>query len=313
MQAHDALRALRAAGVSAVATGPRRLRAEDHELSIFTPRTAPTRADAVRALRALEPGQRALLIADKLTPSLTLAAVEDDRIVVVARDTVIWQREMLSLGDQASAVTKRAPGRRPYARFAVARALLASAGPLTQEQLMKDAGVSQGGISKALTSPLFDGVLTRAWGSIDVVDRGTLFDRAVTEYPGPGGVATYWWHETPVTQQAESVAAADETALLSGDVAADRIKAWRRPEHAVIYTSAEPDLRRLGFSLAAPDDYTLMLVYAEDRTLWSTARSWSTPQVADPVIAAYDVTRTGTLGDQGEAVDRLRDFVLGAR
>lgn len=308
MDANDALRALRSVGVTADAAGARQLRAEDHDLVIFTPRSAPTRADAVRALEQVSPRQRVLFIVKSLTPSLSLAALDDDRIVVVARSTVIWERQMMSLDDADSTSTPRA-GRRPYARFAVARALLSPDAPSTQRALMLHAEVTQGAVSKALGSALFDGVLTRRWGDLRVSDRADLFDRIVTEYPGPGGVATYWWHETPIIAQATSVAGADETALLSGDVAADRISAWRAPEHAVVYTKAQPDLRRLGFSMATPEDYTLLLVYAEDRTLWPTARSWSRPQVADPMITAYDVARTGTVGDQGEAVERLRAYV----
>lgn len=313
MHAHDALRALRAVGVNAEVVGARRLRADGHELEIFTPRSAPTRADADRALSAVAPGTRVILLADKLTPSLSQAALGNDRLVVVAQRTVFWEREMISADDQQASEVTRQARRRPNARFAVARALLATDGPVTQQQLVESAGVTQGAASKALSTSLFEGVLNRQWGRIEVADRGALFDRVLSQYPGPGGVATYWWSEAPVLQQAESVAAADDTALLSGDVAADAISAWRRPEHAVVYTRAEPDLRRLGFSIADPDDYTLMLVYPEDRTLWSTARVWPASRIADPMIASFDVARTGTLGDQGEAVDRIKNHVVGER
>lgn len=313
MHAHDALRALRAVGVNAEVIGPRRLRVEEEEWTIFTPRNAPTRADAVRALAVIEPGQRAVLFADRLTASLSQIALDDDRLVVVGRKTVIRGRQMMSVDNESPSVPTRPTPRRPNARFAVARALLSVVGSTTQQQIVERAGVTQGAASKALATSLFDGVLERQWGSIKVSDPGTLFDRVISEYPGPGGVATYWWSEGPIVQQAESVATADETALLSGDVAADAISAWRRPEHAVVYTRAEPDLRRLGFSLADPDDYTLMLIYPDDHTLWSTASAWSNPRMADPLIASSDVVRTGTYGDHIEAVDRLRNYVIGER
>lgn len=310
MLAHDALRTLRAAGVSADAVDARTLRVDGDHLEIATTRSAPTRADADRALGSVGPERRVLVLADKLTPSLSMAALDDERIVVVSKNTVIRNREMVSLADEPNVMAARPTGRRPYARFALARALLAADGPTTQQQLVTDLGVSQSSASKALSTSLFDGVLTRRWGGVEVADRGELFDRVVTQYPGPGGVATYWWSESPILQQAQSVAGADETVLLSGDVAADAISAWRRPEHAVAYTRGEPDLRRLGFSMADPDDYTLMLIYPDDKTLWSTARVWTSSRIADPMTVSYDVTRTGTLGDQDEAVDRIKNYVI---
>lgn len=310
MHIHDAIKALRAAGVTADAVGPRTIRADDTDLAVFTPRAAPTRADTERALAQVEPGGGVLIVADRLTPSLSLAALENNRIAVVAKRTVIWNRTMMKLDTPSRPAQKVSSGRRPYGRYAVARALLAASEPVTQQQIVRDAGIAQGGVSRVLSSDLFTGLIDQTWGKIQVSDRALLFDRVVDRYPGPGGVATYWWHEKSILEQATLVAGADETALISGDVAADRISAWRRPEHAVVYTRSEPDLRHKGFALADPDDYTLMLIHAEDHTIWSTAKAWSGEQITDPVIAAYDVIRTGTYGDEREAASHLRSMVV---
>src|SRR5690349_21298180 len=50
----------------------------------------PTR----RSSDLVSPRQRVLFIVKSLTPSLSLAALDDDRIVVVARSTVIWERQI---------------------------------------------------------------------------------------------------------------------------------------------------------------------------------------------------------------------------
>ncbi|MFB8188115.1 hypothetical protein ACFC14_02250 [Microbacterium sp. NPDC055988] len=289
----------------------RTFQVEGKTLRIPTTRTTPTRANAEEALRILAPGERVLFVVDDITPSLRRAATMDDRIVVISPAVALWEGRTMGLDDEEEPRPSRTSGRRPYARFAVARALLAVDDHATQQQLVESAGISQGRVSEALASPLFKGVVERTWGKIQVADRRELFDRAVTEYPGPGGVATYWWHGKGVLEQADAVATVDETALVSGDAAADRIRAWRTPERAVVYTRGQPNLRNLGFALADSSDYTLMLVHAEDRTIWSTAHAWKVPRTADPMIASFDVLRTGTLGDQGEAVDRIRDYVVG--
>lgn len=311
MHPHDALKALRAVGVDAHVVNARRFRADGRELEVAFTRPAPTRSDAERALASAAAGSRVLLLADRMTPSLRQAALDDARIVVVTGGSVIWDRQSRGWGEEQNPASTHSPGRRPYGRFAVARALLAGGPSVTQQQLAERAGISQGSVSKALTARLFDGVLDRTRGEVGVIERAMLFDRAIGEYPGPGGVTTYWWHEASVMQQTESILAVDGTALASGDIAADGISAWRRPEHAVVYTQAAPELRRLGFVLSDRDDYTLMLGHPEDQTIWSTARTWSTARRTDPITAAYDVARTGTLGDHHEAVDRIKRYVIG--
>lgn len=310
MSPHDALRTLRAIGLAAEVRGSRTFSVEGWTLRLHTTRSAPTRANAQDALDSLEPGDRALFVVEDITPSLGRAAVTDDRLVVVSPTEVVWERRVIELEDgRQPEPSSRSGGRRPYARFAVARALLAVEGHTTQRELSEAAGISQGRISEALSTKLFDGLVERTWGRIRVSNRLGLFDRAVKEYPGPGGVATYWWHGQGVIKQAGSIAGADDTALVSGDPAADTIRPWRTPERAVVYTRGRPDLRSLGFALANSDDYTLMLVHAEDRTIWSTAHAWRFPRTVDPMIASFDVLRTGTLGDHDEAVDRIRDYV----
>jgi hypothetical protein len=62
--------------------------------------------------------------------------------------------------------------------------------------------------------------------------------------------------------------------------------------------------------LADPSDYTTLVVVPADSTLWATARTWGANDITDPVVAAYDVLRTATTGDEDEAVEKLREVVI---
>ncbi len=135
-----------------------------------------------------------------------------------------------------------------------------------------------------------------------------LFDRLVAEYPGPGGIETYWWSDVPVAQQANDLRRSD--ALVSGDVAASTINGWRVPERAIGYSRRQLDLAARGYVLATSLNYTLRLVVPMDDTLWVTSETFGRAGVADPVIAAYDVLRTATTGDQDQAVAKLREATL---
>ena len=69
--------------------------------------------------------------------------------------------------------------------------------------------------------------------------------------------------------------------------------------------AASLDLAARGYVLATSLNYTLRLVVPMDDTLWVTSETFGRAGVADPVIAAYDVLRTATTGDQDQAVAKL--------
>ena len=139
-----------------------------------------------------------------------------------------------------------------------------------------------------------------------------LWDHFMAEYPGPGGITTYWWHDAPLQEQARMVNERTE-ALLSGDLAARAIAPWRQPEHVTMYLGEGFDPSTLGFALGAPGDYTLSVTVPADKTIFATATAFApAPGYVDPVIAAYDVRMTGTSGDENEAVERIRDRVVRA-
>lgn len=310
MDAHRALQALRSAGHTADIRDADHLVVDGRVVLHREVRSSATRWDAERYLAT---GEDVLLTPDILTPSLLSLALNDERLILVTEDEIVIDREQLFFlrGDSPDR-SRRKRGPKPYARFAVARSLLASRQSFTQTQLAENAGISQGAVTKAFAADLFHDVLTRGHGSTSVAEdgRGELFDRILKDYPSPGGITTYWWKDAPPLAQAKEIHAAHPDTRWSGDVLADRISNWRRPEHAVVYSRAGIDPRRLGYAMAQPDNYTLMLVLPEDPTIEATARTWLRPHAVDPIIAAYDVLRTGTTGDEQESVEKLRDYVI---
>ncbi|TFD27736.1 hypothetical protein [Cryobacterium lyxosi] len=138
----------------------------------------------------------------------------------------------------------------------------------------------------------------------------------MAEYAGPGGITTHWYGLDAVTDQSNAVVAAGASAgvqvLVFGDSAADQLAPWRVPTRAVISATSGIALGKLGFAQTTDARATLTFTVPADQTIWATAASCSqrtdTPTV-DPVIAAWDVRRTGG-PDADEAVQRIRDFVL---
>lgn len=250
----------------------------------------------IYAAHAALPGHAHLVV---VAPRATADATEWVRAVpgmtLVLDDRVVHDGEVHMLEEAPSAQpVKRGP--RAHARYAVWRALLAGAPRSNQARLAELAGATQGSVSNALRQ------------LPDDEDAAKLFDTLVASYPGPGGQSFYWWSDRPVDGQAKQLAA--RGALISGDFAADAIAPWRVSEHVIGYAKEPIDLASDGYVLTDESDYTTLVTIPSDPTLWATAAAWGTEGIVDPAIAAYDVLRTATTGDQDEAVDKLREYVV---
>lgn len=255
-----------------------------------------TPSDLVRIATSLQgSGARPAVSARRASPAAIAWVLTHPDVVLVLDDRVVIDGVEHRLGDEQS-VTRRRKGPSPSARLAVARVLLSGASRKNQIRLAELAGVTQGSVSNALRR------------LPEIHDPGAAFDELVRDYPGPGGQSYYWWSSAPLNEQAQLLAV--RQALLSGDFAADRIAPWRMPERVVAYTESPLDLSPAGFVLADPGDYTTLVVVPADPTLRATAKAWGTDDVTDPIIAAHDVLRTATTGDENEAVDKLRDLVI---
>lgn len=311
MHISEAIKLLLQAGVHVVPVGPDVLRTDDgRNIRVATASRVPTPADIHRNLDKLESDDRALFAVAKVTPALEIAALGDPRLIVVAQDRVILDRHEQSLFNPAPHTRTLRKGPRPYGTCAVARALLSSDQPQLQVQLARLAGMTQPSVSNALRRLSDGGLVTRRDDGWMPVDYARLFDFASTEYPGAGGITTYWWHDARLPEQAALVRDAGDAPLLSGDLAASEINGWRFPEVAVVYLREGVDPAKLGFALSEPGKNTLELTIPDDGTLWATAAGYHRPGIADPVIVFCDIQRTGTTGDQAEAAAKVKDTVV---
>jgi hypothetical protein len=302
METGEAIAKLLAAGIRLRPAGPDRLRTAEGQLVSVrnwkrTPAAGTLRADA----DARSDDDLVLYVVDRVSDALGTVARSDARTAVVSPDEIWFRTRRLGPDDEPERVPQPSKGPRPYGRFAVARALLTGE-TFTQQELARLIGISQPAVSYALHH--LGSMVARSSLGWSAAEPTLLAEHATDEYPGPGGITTYWWHDSPLEAQYDLVANVAET-LLSGDLAARRISAWRVPEHVVLYTNDEVDPEMLGFSLASADDYTLELTLPADQTLPKTAALFGRPGIADPVIVARDVRRTGTTGDEGEAAERI--------
>jgi hypothetical protein len=303
--------ALATAGAEIVAASRRRIMLRsDHGVQSFTvhrrarlPRpaefTAPVPADA-------------LLVAPRLT-----AATEAKLMALGWSWATDAGQVRVRFGDQV--VTSSVPGEpvhpmpeiRGTTAFLALRLLLQS--PMRQSTLAAAMKVSQPRASQVLTGLAENDLVTRDSGVWQVPDWDLALSAWLAWYPGPGGTAT-WWSALDRDSWALTLAALDTLpagAVVSGDVGADLIAPWRRPVHAVIYTSEWHDLGRAGLVQAsAPGSGTIAVRVPDDRGVWPRKPVTRTFRghriaVADAVQVLWDVYRADDT-DSTEAAQHLR-------
>ena len=294
-----------------------------------------TRPSAItERLMLLATDSRLLVLASKATPSIMQLAQDDHRILVVTQDSVVAEGRVHSR--EGISAPKQVGGRGPvpYVRYAVARALVASDHALTQEDLAEMLHVSQQAVSHGLTRlrnelaheqmpirgleqpPIYvygksftpqpsKPIELKSHEGWQASDPFELAAWVLRNYPGPGGLTTYWWHSEPLEAQYDIARESMPEILLSGDLAADRIWSWRSPQHVLCYDRAPVNPVDLGFAMASEDDFSFALTVPRDQTLWETSALFEADGLTDPIITAYDVVATGTTGDEGEAALRM--------
>jgi hypothetical protein len=216
-------------------------------------------------------------------------------------------------------------GPAPWGSLAVVRCLVEQPAA-TQKVLARMAQISQPRVSQVL-APLVDRQLVERTGAGWVVrDFDGLVRQWLDAYPGPGGIATYWYGLDTPTGQAQKVlqllgqsrspkpgvrtttaGVGEPFAVVSGDVAADMVAPWRTPARAVIYARAGADLAEVGMSPVASEGSTLELVVPQDPGVWphaSVSMVGGSSPIADPLQILWDVQRS-TGPDSAEAVARL--------
>jgi hypothetical protein len=310
MDVSTALGELAAAGLSLVPESSASFRAADGRRVLRgTTRRAPTPSDIRDDLLRLHPDERVLYVVERITPSLREAATRDPRLVVLDLSTGdAWMDARPPRADPSAPDPAPKRGRRPFGQLAVARALLLGGPFRRQQDLAELLDLTQSAVSQALAR-LGDGVVRTVTG-IDAGDRALLLRLADEAYPGAGGITTHWWHDADLETQARMLPA-DVGVIVSGDLAARRISAWRKPERVTAYSPSGLDAAALGFAVADAADHTLSLTVPADSSIFATARAFGVaPGLADPIITARDVERTGSTGDQREEAERIRAMIL---
>ncbi|WP_169053725.1 winged helix-turn-helix domain-containing protein [Agromyces sp. H66] len=274
-------------------------------------RQAPaTPSQIARDLRQTGGGDHLLYVVPRLTPTLRRVAAEVGFVVVAVDDGVVLidGQEFRPLAAAATTPTLPRSSRRvPWGRFALLRALCRTREPRTQAQLADEVGITQAAVSQSLSK--LNGLVTREPSGWSAADVQTLAESFLAEYPGAGGIGVNWFALDPVAVQADKAlnAGLEVNAMLSGDVGADRIAPWRVPTKAIVYAAAGLDLADAGFAQATVERSTLELRVPVDPTLWRTANAYAGGQrasIADPLIVAHDVLRTGG-ADAEDAVEHV--------
>lgn len=207
------------------------------------------------------------------------------------------------------------PGRTPWGTLALVRRLLLAA-PAPQTRLAALAGVSQARVSQVFDRLQRERLVRHTRNGWEPTDWDALCDWWLDNYPGPGGVTTWWSSlEPPRAQALATVRTVGHatTPVVSGDVGADLIAPWRQPALAIVYAHRGVDLAASLAPLPSAEGATLALVVPEDRSLWPPQPITRTSDgtqlaVADGLQILYDLHRSpGT--DAPEAAARWRAYL----
>ncbi|HVV77169.1 MAG TPA: hypothetical protein VHC43_14155 [Mycobacteriales bacterium] len=198
--------------------------------------------------------------------------------------------------------------------FAVVRRMLLVSHS-RQVELAAATGLTQPRISQILNRLAADDIVARDENGWTLTDWDRALQAWLSSYPGPRGVVTYWsglddvWSSTLT-----ALDALPDTAVVSGDAAADLLAPWRQPRLATVYVTSMDDLGATGLVQVTPrSEGTVAVCVPDDRTVWPTApitRTFRdrTINLADPVQVLRDV-RLAEDDDARQAAERLVDWI----
>lgn len=132
-------------------------------------------------------------------------------------------------------------------KAAVVRRLYLARVPITQIELASAAGVSQPAVSQYLTSLRANGdTVFENPGWLPVPEKLSASYRSC--YSSRFTDQAYWYRIDDVSAQVAELVAREPGLVVSGDVAADRVRPWRVPSAAVVYGVVDDDVMDdLGF------------------------------------------------------------------
>jgi hypothetical protein len=317
-------RALNELGVTVTPVGPDRV-----ELSCRGFRGVFT---VVSAARPLHPGDIAALSTRHAEPCLLLVPAATPAVRQAAESrhwsllagtghrvegTLLLgdRRILVDAGEDTRPRPVARPGRVPWGTYTLLRRLVERP-TATQRELAGLAGVSQPRVSQALRSLAEHDLVRRTGASWRLHELDEALGWWLKNYPGPGGITTFWYGLAAPVQQAHAVAALLGTATgsgatrlaVSGDVAADLLVPWRSPYRAVLYLSGGLDPGAVDLTPAGEEEATLELSVPADPGLWSTSattdRSTRGLPLADPLQILWDLQRAPG-ADARESMERM--------
>jgi hypothetical protein len=237
----------------------------------------------------------------------------------------------LSRPPARSPAVRAGRGRPGRSLWTLTRLLLTHPQPATQTALAAATELTQPRVSQLLRRLADEDLVHRTNAGWTPTDWDALCDWWVSGYPGPGGMATYWYGLDAPAQQLPAVLRLLEDQqpsgtrthisdprlpAVSGDVAADRLAPWRRPAQLIVYAAAGADLSSAGLVTAAdPEHATTVLVVADDAAVTLAPAAEPQPQppggpvrFADGMQVLYDLTRA--VGpDASEAATHFRQWL----
>lgn len=292
-----------------------------YEVKVFTDPVPPTALAKIHARhRQRAAASRLLLVVPTAPETLLTAAVERGVSVLRGPRRTDDPVEGILLGaggerarlggepDPARGARRR--GRTPWATYAVAFGLLsAGAIPGTQRQLAAQFHISQPRVSQilAVLRPVAGPSLSSAQ-----VDRDALAQWLVQQYPRDPRVVTRWMTLDPPIQTVDAVhlhlnRAGIEHAV-SGQVAADCLAPWDRPQSLWVWARSALDMTDIPAAHVSSQDATLTVAVADDPYLLASARQL--PGHDAPVLAPWRVWVDLVHQGHDAAADVLRQALL---
>lgn len=209
-------------------------------------------------------------------------------------------------------------GRPAWIRWALERYLLLTPEPSRQAVIADLLGTAQQSISRAAQQ--LDGLVIDEGAGLMAVNRAKLLEHWRSEYTGPGGQEFGWYSLDPVAEQVKRTidlaTLLEVKALVSGDIAADRLAPWKLPSRGRVYVTGPVDLGGDGFVAVPVEEASLITCVPRDPSLWQLAPTLEAAAgsndhpIADAAIVYWDLLMS-TDPDSGEAADQLAALLVG--
>lgn len=197
--------------------------------------------------------------------------------------------------------------------WAVIRSLIVDGEVDGVTELANRIGMSQPRVSQVLSRLTNSGYLERRGRSMWTADRSSLLDAFLLDYPGTRGDSSWYYSlDSPQETSKQIMSVAQNYschAVVSGDVAADRLIPWRVPTHVTLYVATHRLATEVKLEAAiGPADGNVEIIVPSDSSVFLPFDS-EDPLTAHPTQVIWDLQRLGG-SDRFEAAERLSEWLL---